>query len=285
MGPIARVFAPDRQLILPALFMVALTTLLCGAAPALRSTRVDLLAGLRKGTTGAADRLRLRNIYVAGQVALSLVLLTVASLCWRSQARIADIDLGFDIEHGVVTRFSTEPTRQSAEARQAFVDQVVERITSLPGVQSAAVTGLVPLGGDALVASFHPAGRTRHSGNASLDAQRRPRLLQDTLDPRAPGAGVRCHSSGGHTGGSGRQSDLREHLLSEPVSARPTDRYRRRSVCRDHRRRARQQDRHAGRGTEVGGLLPVCAASETFDRHRPHIRRSCRDRPDGPGRR
>ena len=160
MGPIARVFAPDRQLILPALFMVALTTLLCGAAPALRSTRVDLLAGLRKGTTGAADRLRLRNIYVAGQVALSLVLLTVASLCWRSQARIAEIDLGFDIEHGVVTRFSTEPTRQSAEARQAFVDQVVERITSLPGVQSAAVTGLVPLGGDALVASFHPAGRT-----------------------------------------------------------------------------------------------------------------------------
>jgi putative ABC transport system permease protein len=160
MGPIARVFSPDRQLILPALFMVALTTLLCGAAPALRSTRVDLLAGLRKGTTGAADRLRLRNVYVAGQVALSLVLLTVASLCWRSQARIAEIDLGFDIEHGVVTRFSTEPTRESAEARQAFVDQVVERITSLPGVQSAAVTGLVPLGGDALVASFHPAGRT-----------------------------------------------------------------------------------------------------------------------------
>jgi predicted permease len=160
MGPIARVFAPDSQLILPAVFMVALTTLLCGAAPALKSTRADLLAGLRKGATGPTDRLRLRNIYVAGQVALSLVLLTVASLCWRSQARIADIALGFDIDHGVVTRFSTEPTRESADARQAFVDQIVERITSIPGVQSAAVTGLVPLGGDALVASFHPAGRT-----------------------------------------------------------------------------------------------------------------------------
>jgi putative ABC transport system permease protein len=160
MGSISQVFAPDRQLILPALFLVAMTTLLCGAVPALKSTRVDLLAGLRKGTTGAADRLRLRNVYVAGQVALSLVLLTVASLCWRSQARIAEIDLGFDIDHGVVTRFSIEPPRESAEARQAFVDQVVERITSIPGVQSAAVAGLVPLGGDALVASFHPAGRT-----------------------------------------------------------------------------------------------------------------------------
>jgi putative ABC transport system permease protein len=160
MGPLSRVFAPDRQLLLPAVFMVALTTLLCGMAPALKSTRVDLLAGLRKGATDAADRLRLRNLYVAGQVALSLVLLTVASLCWRSQARIAEIDLGFDIDHGVVTRFTTEPTRESAEAREAFADQVVERIASIPGVQAAAVTGLVPLGGDALVASFHPAGRT-----------------------------------------------------------------------------------------------------------------------------
>ncbi len=160
MGPLSGVFSPDRQLVLPGLFIVALTTLLCGVAPALRSTRADLLAGLRKGATGATDRLHLRNVYVVGQVALSLVLLTVASLCWRSQARIAEIDLGFDIDHGVVTRFSTEPRRESADARQAFVDQVVARITSIPGVESAAVTGVVPLGGDALVASFHPAGRT-----------------------------------------------------------------------------------------------------------------------------
>jgi predicted permease len=101
-----------------------------------------------------------RDAYVAGQVALSLVLLTVASLCWRSQTRIAGIDLGFDIDHGVVTRFSTEPTFESAEARLAFADRVVERATSIPGVESATVAAVVPLGGDALVASFHPAGRT-----------------------------------------------------------------------------------------------------------------------------
>jgi predicted permease len=160
MGAISRVFSPDRRLLLPAVFMVALTTLLCGVVPALRSTRADPLAGLRNATAGATDRLRLRKVYVVSQVALSLVMLTVASLCWRSQARIADIDLGFDIDHGVVTRFITEPTRESADARQAFVDRVVERITAIPGVQSAAVSAVVPLGGDALVASFHPAGRT-----------------------------------------------------------------------------------------------------------------------------
>jgi putative ABC transport system permease protein len=160
MGAISRVFSPDRQLLLPAVFLVALTTLLCGGVPALRSTRADLLAGLRSGSAGATDRLRLRNVYVASQVALSLVLLTVASLCWRSQARIAEIDLGFDIDHGVVSRFLTEPAPESADARQAFVDRVVDRITAVPGVQSAAVSAVVPLGGDALVASFHPAGRT-----------------------------------------------------------------------------------------------------------------------------
>ena len=160
MGAISRVFSPDRQLLLPAVFMVALTTLLCGVVPALRSTRADLLVGLRHGAAGATDRLRLRNVYVVSQVALSLVLLTIGSLCWRSQARIADIDLGFDIDHGVVTRFTTEPARDSADARQAFVDRVVERITAIPGVQSAAVSAVVPLGGDALAASFHPAGRT-----------------------------------------------------------------------------------------------------------------------------
>jgi putative ABC transport system permease protein len=160
MGAIASVFSPDRQLLLPAVFMVALTTLLCGMVPALRSTRASLLIGLRSGAGGATDRMHLRNVYVVSQVALSLVLLTVASLCWRSQAQIAVIDLGFDLDHGVVTRFTTEPTQESVAARQAFVDRVVERITAIPGVQSAAVSAVVPLGGDALVASFHPAGRT-----------------------------------------------------------------------------------------------------------------------------
>ena len=160
MGPIVRVFSPDARLLLPSLALVVVTTLLCGAAPALGSTRTNLLEALRRGAPGSTDRLRLRHAYVIGQIALSFVLLVVASLCWRSQLRIVDADLGFDIDHGVVTRFSVEPTLASAEAREAFVDQVVARIASMPGVESAAVTGLVPLGGDALVASFHPAGRT-----------------------------------------------------------------------------------------------------------------------------
>jgi putative ABC transport system permease protein len=168
MGPISRVFSPDRRLLLPALVLVVVTTLLCGAAPALGSTRTNLLEALRRGAPGTTERFGLRHAYVIGQIALSFVLLVVASLCWRSQLRIVDADLGFDIDHGVVTRFSVQPTLTSAEARDAFADRVIARITSIPGVESAAVTGLVPLGGDALLASFHPAGRTDVPGTRPL---------------------------------------------------------------------------------------------------------------------
>lgn len=159
MGSAARVFAPDRQLLGPVLLVVALTTLLSGTAPALRSVRANLIEALRRGAPGATDRLRLRNAYVAGQVALSLFLLVIAALCWRSQGQVARLDPGFDIDRVVVGRFATDSGRNAA-AETAFIEQLVDRLRRVPGLESVAVAGLVPLGGDALVASFHPAGRT-----------------------------------------------------------------------------------------------------------------------------
>ncbi|MFN2446171.1 MAG: ADOP family duplicated permease [Vicinamibacterales bacterium] len=183
LGPLQRVFSPDRQLLVSGLFLVALTTLLCGVAPALRSSRVNLLAGLRKGASGAIGRVNLRSAFIVGQVALSLTLLVVSSLCLRSQMQIVGIDLGFDLDHGVVTRFNVEPVRGPLEARLAFADRVVERVEQIPGVQSAAVTALVPLGGDALVASFHPAGRSDIPGTRPSTLSVGPRYFQTLSIP------------------------------------------------------------------------------------------------------
>jgi putative ABC transport system permease protein len=189
MGPIASVFSPDLRLLGPALLLMALTTVLCGAGPALRATRMDLISGLRKGSTGSTDRLHLRHAYVVGQMALSLVLLVVASLCWRSQVQLADADLGFDIEHGIVSRFIVEPTFGSAEARQVFADEVRERIAAIPGVRTAALTGIVPLGGDALVAAFHPAGRTDIPGTRPSTLSVGPEYFQALAIPMVQGRG------------------------------------------------------------------------------------------------
>ena len=183
MRPLQRALSPDRQLLLPGLFLVALTTVLCGVAPALRSSRIDLLAALRKGASGATGRVNLRSAFIVGQVALSLTLLVVSSLCLRSQMRIVGLDLGLDLDHGVVTRFNVEPVRGPLVARLAFADRVVERIEQLPGVQSVAVTGVVPLGGDALVASFHPAGRTDIPGTRPSTLSVGPRYFETLSIP------------------------------------------------------------------------------------------------------
>jgi predicted permease len=187
MRPLQRALSPDRQLLWPALFLVALTTLLCGVAPALRSSRMNLVAGLRMGGSGATGRLNLRNAFIMGQVALSLTLLVVSSLCLRSQLRIVGIDLGFDLDHGVVTRFNVEPVRRPLDARLAFADRVVERVGQVPGVRSAAITALVPLGGDALVASFHPAGRTDIPGTRPSTLSVGPRYFQTLSIPVVQG--------------------------------------------------------------------------------------------------
>jgi putative ABC transport system permease protein len=183
MRPLERALSADRQLLWPALFLVALTTILCGVAPALRSSKLDLLAALRKGGSGATGRVNLRNAFVMGQVALSLTLLVVSTLCLRSQLRIVNIDLGFDLDHGVVGRFNVEPVTGPLEARLAFADRVVERVEQIPGVQSVAVTALVPLGGDALVASFHPAGRSDIPGTRPSTLTVGPRYFETLSIP------------------------------------------------------------------------------------------------------
>lgn len=181
-GPAASIFTPGRQLVGPALLLVIVTTLLAGAAPAVRSARANLMANLRRGAEGASDRLRLRNVHVAGQVAVSLLLLVVAALCWRSQAQMANADLGFDLDHAVVGRFSADSGREAA-AEAAFIDQLTERLGTLPGVQSVAISGIVPLGGDALVASFHPAGRTDIPGTRPSTLSVGPRYFATLAIP------------------------------------------------------------------------------------------------------
>jgi predicted permease len=174
--------APDRRLLLPGLLLVLATTLLCGAVPALRAARPNVVTALRKGGLGTTARFNARGGFIVAQVAVSLMLLVVSSLCLRSQIRIFTVDVGFDLEHGAVGRFTTE-TPRAAAARAAFIDQLVERIEQLPGVGSAAVTSLVPLGGDALVASFHPAGRSDIPGTRPSMVSVGPRYFETLAIP------------------------------------------------------------------------------------------------------
>ena len=157
--------AVDSRLVPYALALVVVTTLFCGVIPALRATRADIMTEIRLGGDGATARLWLRHTLVVGQVAMSVLLIVLGFLCVRSQIYASAADIGFDIDHGVVARFGLDPSQYPGEERLRFVDRIVDRVEQLPGVSSVSVASLVPLGGDSLIKSFHPAGRTDIRGS------------------------------------------------------------------------------------------------------------------------
>ncbi len=152
--------ALDGRLLPFALAIIGGATLICALVPALRATRADVLADVRQGGETTTPRLRLRQTLVIAQMALSLVLMMGAVLSIRSHQHVAGVDVGFDLDHGVVARLGLDVTQYPGDERARFADRVVERIARIPGVSSAAAADLVPLGGDSLVSTFHPAGRT-----------------------------------------------------------------------------------------------------------------------------
>lgn len=157
---------PDARLVPFALALVAVSTFICGVIPAIRATRGDLVTEVRQGGEGGATgRLWLRHGLVVGQVAMSLALIVLALLCVRSQISAGRADLGFEIDRGIVARFSLDPSQYPGAARLPFVDRIVAQIAQVPGVLSVSVANLIPLGGDSLARSFHPAGRTDIPGS------------------------------------------------------------------------------------------------------------------------
>jgi predicted permease len=150
----------DGRLLPYAVPFVLLTTLVCGILPALRATRMQVLAEIRQGGEGVTPRTWMRQALVVGQLAMSLFLVVATLLFVRSQIQIGHTDMGFDLDRGVVAKFGLDQRQYPGDARSRFADQLVEHIAQIPGISSASVANLVPLGGDSLIRSFHPAGRT-----------------------------------------------------------------------------------------------------------------------------
>jgi predicted permease len=170
--------AIDGRLIPFALAIIVGATVVCGLVPALRSTRINGTAGVRSSADAVTPRLGLRQGLVAVQLAISLVLVVATLLCVRSQEHITQVDVGFDLERGAVARFGLDSVRYPESARPRLADRIVERIEQIPGVSAASVATLVPLGGDSLIRSFHPAGRTDIPGTRPATFSVGPRYFQ-----------------------------------------------------------------------------------------------------------
>jgi predicted permease len=117
-----------------------------GVAPALRSSRVDVVSRLKDETLGSHTRSRLRNVLVTGQVAVCTVLLIAAGLCLRSLASAGSVDPGFRVNNRLMVSLDLDILGYSESRGRAFYEQLVEGVKALPGVQSASVANHLPLG-------------------------------------------------------------------------------------------------------------------------------------------
>ena len=159
----------DARVMVFCLGLSLVATLLIGLVPALRLSGVAFGEGLAlhagaTRTTGDRQGERLRTLLVAGQIAMTLVLLIGAGLLIHSFVRLTSVSPGFESSRrdGVVQtvrvtlpeRFADDPERSHAFARG-----VLERIQDLPGVTSASVIDSMPFGRMFIQDTFHLEGQ------------------------------------------------------------------------------------------------------------------------------
>ena len=147
-----------------------LTGIVFGLAPALQTSVTGLHETLKEGSRGSsAGHRRLRSLLVATEVAAALVLLAGAGLMLRTIRTLGGINPGFDPGHVLTFSVGLSPANTSSSDRilQTF-QQTVDRIHSVPGVKSAAVTTLIPLDGRDNEIPFYVTGRPRPTSQGDM---------------------------------------------------------------------------------------------------------------------
>jgi predicted permease len=184
---------PDLAVLAFTFAVAIVTILLFGAAPAFFATSLELAPALKasRGIAAAAQRSLLSRGLVAGQVALSLVLLTGAGLFLRSLTNLMNIDTGFDTRSVLLLAFDPASAGYKLDARlQSVMARMEERVGSLPGVHGASFALSVFDGGgwtDAVtVLGLPPSTRdVVHNvvGSHYLDIMKMPVVLGRALAP------------------------------------------------------------------------------------------------------
>ena len=173
--PIGIELTPDFRVLAFALGSALVTGLVFGLAPALQATRNDPSVSLRSDTAGAgARRSRVRSVLVAGQMALSLLLLMAAGLFVRAFDRGQRVDPGFERAHVATAPVMVGTAGYSNARARLFNEALRSRLLAAPGVTAVSFTQWVPLTNERAETSIAvdgftpPAGRSR-DGTVDVD--------------------------------------------------------------------------------------------------------------------
>jgi predicted permease len=149
--PTDLVFVPriemDERALLFSLGVAMLSAILFGLIPAIQTTRADLTNALKAAEAWIPGGRRLwgRNVLVAAQVAVSLVLLTVAAFVYRMFAAELGTGIGFRIGHLLMMKFDPGLARYDRVEAQRFFERLGREARDAPGVKSAALASATPI--------------------------------------------------------------------------------------------------------------------------------------------
>ncbi len=146
--PLLSSVSVDRAALLWTLLITVTVALLFGLAPGLNIPFADLQNSLKDsghGTTTGRKYERLRAVMVISEVALACVLLIGAGLLLRSFLNVLDVDLGFQPSRAAVIKVDYDDGG-NRERRGVVLHEMVRNIESIPGVEAAGITDMLPLG-------------------------------------------------------------------------------------------------------------------------------------------
>jgi len=161
----------DQRVLLFTLLVSVLSTLLFGLAPALRATRPNLVPALKAADadSGGPRRLWSRNTIVAGQVALSLVLLVISAAMVQGFRDELLPGPGYRTDHLFLTSFDTQLAHYSPDQASRFYWNLLDRVRVATGVRSAALSSSVPMQDAAASVGVVPEGWQLPRGEKTID--------------------------------------------------------------------------------------------------------------------
>ena len=196
-------------------FVVTLVAgLAFGFAPAWQSSRTELSTALKDQQNGFGGGHRifgLRGLLVVGQLSLAIVVLIGAGLCVRSFRNLLAIDPGYQTDHLLVVPVDLDEKKYDEAHARIFQEQVGQRLSSLPGVESISDGLVPPLSGGRYVSSLTADGPSTPMDQSAFDA--------NTVGPEYHEAmGIRIVKGRGFTAAD--QTGPAVVILNEALAAR-----------------------------------------------------------------
>ena len=166
-APVDLDVTPDARVLFFTASAALAASLLAGVFPALRTARVDITPSFNAGPRALStsrESTRWGHALVAGQVALSLLLVAGATLVGATLRNMKAVDPGFDAEHVVLLNVDPGRVGYSGERRVQYFRDILAAVRAMPGVRAATLSSITPMSGGGIDQPITIEGRAREPG-------------------------------------------------------------------------------------------------------------------------